>query len=172
MSSTPTTRSCSELVRGKEKLGHLMALESASSFDLAFDPCFLFVAVVVLAELVSCALVLLMPEPMVMLEPVVVIAEPVAYPLLVVMLEPVVVIAEPVAYGLVVVMLELVVYALVLPPFCCAADDEGCSIKTCAIALRSGDAEGWGPSSKISRLCHRMVEPRQCFPSAVGMSIS
>jgi hypothetical protein len=63
-----------------------------------------------------------MPEPVVMLGPVVVIVEPLAYalvvvmPELVVMLELVVVIAESVAYGLVVVMLELLVYALVLPP--------------------------------------------------------
>jgi hypothetical protein len=98
------------------------------------------VVVVVLAELVPCALVLVMPEPVVMLEPmayalvvvmpepvvmlepVVVIAELVAYalevvmPKLMVMLELVVLIAEPVVYGLVVVMLELLVYALVLPP--------------------------------------------------------
>jgi hypothetical protein len=65
---------------------------------------------------------MVMPKPVVMLEPVVVIAEPMAYALVVVMpepvvmLEPVVVIVERVAYGLVVVMLELLVYALVLPP--------------------------------------------------------
>jgi hypothetical protein len=98
------------------------------------------VVVMVLAELVSCALVLVMTEPVVMLKPVVVIVELVAYALVVVMpepvvmlepvayalvvmmpkpvvmLEPVVLIAEPVEYGLVVVMLELLVYALVLPP--------------------------------------------------------
>jgi hypothetical protein len=57
-------------------------------------------------------------------------------------------------------------------PSCCATDDEGCSIKTCASMLRSGDTEGCGPSHSISHLCHRMVEPRhsprQYFPSTVG----
>jgi hypothetical protein len=45
-------------------------------------------------------------------------------------------------------------------PSCCGADDEGCSIKTCAIALRSRDAECCGASNTISHLCHRL-SPRQ-----------
>jgi hypothetical protein len=96
--------------------------------------------VVVIAKLVAYLLVVVMSEPVVMLEPVVVIVK----------LE---------VYGLMVVMMLLLVYALVLPLFC-AADDEGCSIKICAIALRSKDAEGCRQSSTISRLCHRVVEPR------------
>jgi hypothetical protein len=44
MSSTPTTRWCSESVQGKEKPGRLLALESETSFDLTFDPYLLFAA--------------------------------------------------------------------------------------------------------------------------------
>jgi hypothetical protein len=83
------------------------------------------VVVVVLAELVPCFLRLVMPEPVVILEPVVVLVEPVPCALVlvmpepVVMLEPVAVIVEPVAYDLMVAMLELLVYALVLPLLLC-----------------------------------------------------